>query len=65
LIFVFQDVIDSYLVARATNDGGEDSPGSIISGESGLAHAGAVVNDKSSCVLVTHLEKSRKLVEKK
>merc|ERR1712165_323030 len=29
------------LVAGASNDGGEDSPGGIISGETGFAHAGA------------------------
>merc|ERR1719401_2895611 len=43
------------LVAGAAHDGGEDSSGSVISGESSLAHAGAIVNNKSSNVLVTHL----------
>jgi hypothetical protein len=43
-----------YLVAGASNNGREDGPGCVISGETGLAHAGAVVDDKSSCVLVTH-----------
>merc|ERR1719401_926668 len=43
------------LVAGATDDGGEDGSGSVISGESSLAHAGAIVNNKSSNVLVTHL----------
>ena len=42
------------LVAGATNNRGEDGAGRIISGESGLAHSGAVVNDKSSNFLVTH-----------
>ena len=41
-------------MAGTTNNGGEDSPGGIISGETGFAHAGAIVNDKSSNVLVTH-----------
>ena len=36
------------LVAGATNNGWEDGAWGIISGESGLAHSGAVVNDKSS-----------------
>ena len=45
----------SYLVAGASNDGGEDSPGGVITGKAGLAHAGAVVNDKSGNILVTHL----------
>merc|ERR1712226_1052416 len=44
------------LVPWATNDGGEDSPGGVITGETGLAHAGAIVNDQSGCVLVTHLD---------
>merc|ERR1711992_244152 len=42
------------LVAGAADDGGEDGSGSVVSGESGLAHAGAVVNDQSSNILVTH-----------
>ena len=46
----------SYLVAGASNDGGEDSPGGVITGEAGLAHAGAVVDDKSGNILVTHDE---------
>ena len=45
-----------YLVPWATNDGWEDGPGGVITGETGLAHAGAIVNDQSGCVLVTHLE---------
>ena len=39
----------------ASNDGGEDGPGGVVSGEAGLAHAGAIVADKRSNVLVTHL----------
>merc|ERR1719474_2399450 len=37
---------------------GENTPlalGRIISGETGLAHAGAIVNDQSGHVLVTHV----------
>merc|ERR1719384_1152685 len=44
------------LVPWATDNGGEDSPGGVITGETGLAHAGAIVNDQSGCVFVTHLE---------
>merc|ERR1712117_617115 len=44
------------LVPWATDDGGEDSPGGVITGETGLAHAGAIVNDQSGCVFVTHLD---------
>merc|ERR1711964_773618 len=42
------------LVAGTSNNGGEDSARSVISGKSSLAHAGAIVNNKSSNVLVTH-----------
>merc|ERR1711950_83937 len=42
------------LVAGASNNGREDSPGGIISSETGFAHAGAIVNDKSSSIFVTH-----------
>merc|ERR1740128_821345 len=42
------------LVVGTADDGGEDGAGSVISGESGLAHAGSVINDQSSNVLVTH-----------
>merc|ERR1712089_79456 len=38
----------------AAHNGGEDGPGGVVSGEPGLAHAGAIVTDKSSNVLVTH-----------
>merc|ERR1712156_1050068 len=44
------------LVARTSNNGGEDSSGSVISSETSLAHAGSIVNNKSSNVLVTHVE---------
>merc|ERR1719154_858969 len=44
------------LVARTSNNGGEDGTGSIISSETSLAHAGAIVNNKSSNVFVTHLQ---------
>merc|ERR1719228_2655801 len=43
------------LVARTSNNRGEDSTGSIISSKTSLAHAGAIVNNKSSNVFVTHL----------
>merc|ERR1719455_14321 len=44
------------LVAGTSNNGGEDSSGSIISSKSSLAHAGAIVHNQSSNVFVTHLE---------
>merc|ERR1711862_279163 len=44
------------LVARTANNGGENSSGSVISSKSSLAHAGAIVNNKSSNVFVTHFD---------
>merc|ERR1719471_2160627 len=44
------------LVAGTADDGGEDSSGSVISGEASLAHAGAIVNNEGSNVFVTHLD---------
>merc|ERR1719367_651798 len=46
------------LVARTSNNGWKNSPGSIISSKSSFAHARAIVNDKSSSIFVTHVEKS-------
>merc|ERR1711892_380907 len=43
------------LVARTSDNGGKDGTRSIISSETSLAHAGAIVTDKSSYVFVTHL----------
>merc|ERR1719284_781173 len=51
------------LMAWASNNRGEDSPGGIISGETGLAHAGAIVNDKSGGIFVTHVGASLDLFE--
>ena len=45
----------TYLMAGTTNNGGEDSPGGVITSETSFAHAGAIVNDKSSNVFVTHV----------
>ena len=42
------------LVPWATNNGREDSPWGVITGETGLAHAGAIVNDQSGDLIVTH-----------
>merc|ERR1719466_735078 len=43
------------LVTGASNNGREDSPGGVISSESGFAHSGAIVNDKSGSIFVTHV----------
>ena len=38
----------------ASNDGGEDGTGCVISGEASLAHAGAIVYYQSGNIVVTH-----------
>merc|ERR1712106_1290765 len=44
------------LMTGTTNNGGEDSSGSVITGEAGFDHAGAIVTDKRTLFLVTHDE---------
>ena len=44
-----------YLVPWASNNGWEDSSWGVISGETGFAHAGAIVYNQSGYVFVTHL----------
>ena len=46
----------TYLMTGTSNNGGEDSPGGVITGETSLAHAGAIVDNESSNVFVTHLD---------
>ena len=47
--------IEAYLVAGPSNDGGEDSTGSVISGKSSLDQARAVVAHKGGgLIVVTH-----------
>jgi len=41
------------MVARSADNGREDSTRRIITGETGLAHTGAIVNDES-CNLFFH-----------
>ena len=43
-------------MAGTADNGGEDSPGGVITGETSLAHAGTIVNNKGSNFVVTHLE---------
>merc|ERR1712088_1180771 len=43
------------LVTGTSNNGREDSPGGVISSKSGLAHARAIVYDKSGGIFVTHV----------
>jgi len=40
------------LVAGPSDDGGEDSAGSIVAGETSLAHSGTVVNNEGSDVVI-------------
>jgi hypothetical protein len=42
------------LVAGSANDGGEDGAGCVVTGESGLAHAGAIVDYECSNIFVSH-----------
>merc|ERR1719159_356604 len=44
------------LAARAAHDGGEDGPWRVVAGKPGLAHAGAIVHDQSSNIVVAHDE---------
>merc|ERR1711944_167809 len=44
------------LVARPSHNGGENGPGGVVAGKSSLAHAGAIVNNQSCNLVVTHLE---------
>ena len=43
-----------YLMPGSAYNGREDSPGSIITGESGFAHTGSIVYNKGSNFVVTH-----------
>merc|ERR1712071_525324 len=44
------------LMTGTADDGGEDGAGSVISGESSLAHTGSVINNQSRNIIVTHDE---------
>merc|ERR550539_260513 len=44
------------LMSWASNNGWEDSPGGVISSETGFAHAGAIIDYQSGYVFVTHFE---------
>jgi hypothetical protein len=41
-------------MSRASNDAREDGTRRIVSGESGFAHSGAIINDQSGNFFVTH-----------
>lgn len=42
------------LITRSSNDGWKNGAGRVVPGESGLAHAGAIVNYECGYVVVTH-----------
>ena len=42
-------------MSGASDDGREDGARSVVTGESGLAHAGAIVDYQSGYVVVTHV----------
>merc|ERR1712215_150481 len=44
------------LVTGTAYDGGEDSPGGVISGETSLTHSRSIVNNKSCYFVVTHVD---------
>jgi hypothetical protein len=45
------------LMSWATDDGWENSTGSVIPGESGLAHTGSIVYNQSGNIVVTHCDR--------
>jgi hypothetical protein len=51
------------LMTWASNNRREDGSGGVVTGESGLAHAGAIVNNKSSNFVVTHFQRSLRFCE--
>merc|ERR1712117_670006 len=51
------------LMSWASNNGWEESPGGVITSESSLAHAGAIVNNQSGGIFVTHVGASLDLFE--
>jgi hypothetical protein len=51
----------TYLVTGTANNGWEDSPGGVITSESSFAHAGAIVNNQSGGIFVTHVGFSLKI----
>jgi hypothetical protein len=44
------------LMTGASDDGGEDGSGSVVSGETGLAHTGSIVDNQRGNIIVTHLD---------
>lgn len=55
MLFKADNLFYYYLMAGASNNGREDSPGGVISSKSSFAHAGAIVDNKSSNIFITHV----------
>ena len=51
-----QNIIIKYLMSGSPHDGGKHGPGRIVTGETGFAHAGPIVDHEGSNVFVTHDE---------
>jgi len=49
-------------MSGATYDGGEDGSWGVITGESGFAHTGAIVDYESGNVVVTHVGEIGRIV---
>jgi len=45
------------LMSWASDDGRENSPGSVVPGESGFAHTGSIVYNQCSNIVVTHCDR--------
>jgi len=43
-------------MARSSDDGRKHGTWGIVSSETGFAHTGAIVNDQSGNVVITHFE---------
>jgi len=52
------DAMDVYtnLMTGSADDGREDGTGCVISGETGFAHTGAIVDNQSCYIIVTHFD---------
>ena len=45
----------SYLEAATADDGGEDGAGGVVTGETSLAHVGAIVHNQGNSLVITHV----------
>jgi len=51
-----------YLMSWSADDGGEDGPRSVVSGETGLAHTGTIVHNQSlNITVICHYAEVKKL----